>query len=143
MSNLSDDCKIPNFSNEFVAASTRALFELADVGAFDDELNEVLRRHREGESDEETRELGGVLGRMEFYLPALLRTVHPFWNEESLDWLSPARATRGGPWTLELAGLCQLISDKTWTPFEVALRISPTVDRVDWIALRPGEVSDG
>ncbi|MDG2221706.1 MAG: hypothetical protein P8L85_10010 [Rubripirellula sp.] len=79
---------------------------------------------------------------LEFYLPAVLREVHPFWVKESLDGLFHEVAIKTGPQQVDLAGRCILISDQTVTSYHVQLRADPAVDEIEWIDCRLGETRD-
>ncbi len=85
---------------------------------------------------EEFREVN--LG-LEYFLPEVLREIHPEWRHESLDGIIPlvARRTRQGE--AEIVGLCILISDQTLTPLHLFLQIAPSVDEVSWLECRLGE----
>jgi len=69
-----------------------------------------------------------VCSGLEFFLPHVLREVHPEWKHESLDGILPAIALKRADLELELIGCCILISDQTVTPFRVLLRVEPDAD---------------
>jgi hypothetical protein len=62
---------------------------------------------------------------LELFVPGLLRQRFPEWQDESLDGIFVARATKTGTTSAEFVGTCILISDQTVTPFLLDLRISP------------------
>jgi hypothetical protein len=75
----------------------------------------------------------------EFFLPEVLREVHPEWQHESLDGLYPRWFRKTGAREADLLGLAIFISDQTLTPLYVQLQLSREFDRVSWIDLRLGE----
>lgn len=81
-----------------------------------------------------------VTSALEWYLPAVLREVHPFWKHESLDGVFAELAVKTAPRQVEIAGLCILISDQTLTPYHVQMRIAPKVDEIEWLDCRLGEM---
>ena len=80
-----------------------------------------------------------VLCGLEYFLPEVLREIHPEWDRESLDGLFPQVACKTRDGEAEIFGLCILISDQTLTPFHLRLQISPSVDKVSWLECRLGE----
>ena len=76
---------------------------------------------------------------LELLVPAVLRRRHPEWEQESLDGIFVARATRTGPSAAEIVGTCILIRDQTVTPFRLDLEIdSEAVAAVQVMLGEPG-----
>lgn len=79
-----------------------------------------------------------VLNALEHYLPHLLRQVHSYWLNESLDGFQTVVATKTGERSLEMFGGAILISDQRWTPFELSLRLATNELRVAHLRCRIG-----
>jgi hypothetical protein len=79
------------------------------------------------------------LSRLEFFLPAVLREIHPEWKYESLDGILTYKSRKTGEHEAELIGHCILITDQTTTPIHLRLQIAEQVDMVSWLELRLGE----
>lgn len=76
---------------------------------------------------------------LEFFLPQVLREIHPEWNWEGLDGILPTTARKTGAREVEIFGLCILITDQTLAPLHLRLRLSTSCDAVSWLELRLGE----
>lgn len=93
-----------------------------------------------GESlDQAADEFRDLCSALEFYLPAVLKEHDPFWRGESLDAFQIPVALKSGRLAAELVGLCLLVSDQSWTPFDLSIRISASADQVEALSLRLGE----
>jgi hypothetical protein len=88
----------------------------------------------------ESEALHELLEALERYLPAVLQRAYPeAWRFEGLDGLYLARATKTGPRTVELTGMCLLITDQALTPFQVSLRAAESTGQIEWVHCRLGE----
>lgn len=76
---------------------------------------------------------------LEYYLPAVLRQAYPKSWPDSFDAFRLAQGRRTGPRSAELLGLAQFITDQTWTPFELHLRLAADADEVEWLHVWVGE----
>ena len=92
--------------------------------------------------DEETERLGHFLADLQFFVPDLLREIHPEWDRESLDGFQLTVARKTDELEAEFFGLCILISDQTLTPIHVCLKIDAEADEVTWMECRLGERGD-
>lgn len=61
---------------------------------------------------------------LELYIPKLLSSRYSEWEKESLDGVFVTRARKINLETVELAGMCILISDQTVTPFFIHLSLT-------------------
>jgi hypothetical protein len=91
------------------------------------------------EDSEQRREF--LLG-LEFFLPGVLREIHPEWRWESLDGVIPYVARKTGNLEAEFIGHYILITDQSHTPIHLRLQLAPDVDEVSWLELKLGEKGD-
>jgi hypothetical protein len=80
------------------------------------------------------RDLQGALERL---IPSLLG-----WRYESLDGFRFAVAKRVGPQDAEFLGLCLLMSDQSWTPIRLRVRVAPDSDAMQVVECKLGEAQD-
>lgn len=107
-------------------------------------ISSLLAGREEGASlDQRSDDFHALCRTLEFFLPAVLSEVYDFWRGESLDAFRIALARKTGPSSAELLGLCLLISDQSWTPFELLVRIAPTGQAIETLTLRVGEPGPG
>ncbi|WP_435016498.1 hypothetical protein TA3x_004064 [Tundrisphaera sp. TA3] len=88
-------------------------------------------------------EFGYVLGNLEFFLPAVLKTKYAEWQNESLDGVWPLVATKRGEQEIELLGLCMIITSQRYTPIHLRIQIHPSSDRIVWLECELGENGPG
>ncbi|MGB0597305.1 MAG: hypothetical protein ACPGLY_11505 [Rubripirellula sp.] len=105
-------------------------------------LRAVCRQVTDQEELPQSAELRELTSSLEFYMPVVLREVHPFWSQESLDGLYHEVAIKTAPRQVEFAGRCILISDQTATSYHVELRVAAAGDLVEWIDCRVGETKN-
>lgn len=107
-------------------------------------LTPILRELAVGESLGDASALRNLFTALEFFLPEVLREVHPEWQGESLDGVYAKIFRKTGDREIELIGLANFISDQTLTPLHLRLQLSAAHDRVSWIDCRLGEhTADG
>lgn len=102
-------------------------------------LRAVCQQMTDQEKLPQTAELRELTVSLEFYMPVVLREVHPFWRKKSLDGLYHEVAIKTAPRQVEFAGRCILISDQTVTSYHVELRVAAAGDLIEWIDCRVGE----
>lgn len=76
-------------------------------------------------------------------IPSALAEVYDYWRYEGLDGFRFAVARKVGPEEAEFVGLCLLVSDQTWIPLHVHLRITHGSDHIDWLECKVGEFGNG
>ena len=91
----------------------------------------------------ETVHLLMVLDNLEYFLPAALSEVYPYWEGESLDGFFLSETKKLGQNQAELRGVCILISDQAITPFRAQMQLSPLADEIDWMECRLGKQGEG
>ena len=106
-------------------------------------LRAVLTPLSPGSSIEDSDEFRTFQSAMEYVIPSALQEKYPWWRYESLDAFRFAVARKLGPEEAELIGLCLLISDQTWTPLHLRLRVSALSDSIEWLDCRLGEPGEG
>jgi hypothetical protein len=84
-----------------------------------------------------------ILGAFELYFPLLLRKKYPVWESETLDGFFVSNARKDGPFSLQLAGICILMSDQCVTPFFAAIRLSPDDNSMEAYNVAIGEAGEG
>jgi hypothetical protein len=88
-------------------------------------------------------ELRDALGGLEWFLPEVLKEIHPQWKNESLDGIFPGRAVKVGDDEIDVIGACILITDQTLTPLRVRLQLDPAHGVVSWLECWLGESRGG
>lgn len=73
---------------------------------------------------------------LELFVPLVLRSRYPEWENESLDGIFVARAIKTSQAEAEIIGTCILISDQTVTPFLLNLEISEKFETKSVTAVR-------
>ncbi|WP_425396734.1 hypothetical protein [Aeoliella sp.] len=80
---------------------------------------------------------------LSWFIPGVLREVHPEWKYESLDGVLPLVVRRTGPLEMELIGNAILITDQTVVPVHLQLQLDESAERIRWLECRLGENVDG
>ncbi len=80
---------------------------------------------------------------LELLIPAWLQDKYPWWRHEGVDAFRFTVARKVGPSEAEFIGLCLLISDQSWTPMHLRLRVSSDEEAVDSLQCKVGEVGEG
>jgi hypothetical protein len=80
---------------------------------------------------------------LELYIPELLSSRYPEWKNESLDGVFVTHARKMSLETVELAGMCILISDQTVTPFLIRLAFTSTRHSIASYRVFLGEPAGG
>ncbi len=102
------------------------------------ELRAILAPLDTGASIPHSEWLLKLQSALEFFLPAELG-----WRHESFDAFRFVIARKVTCDEAEFAGLALLISDQTWTPIHLWLRLSPDSDRITSLDCRVGEPGEG
>ena len=107
-------------------------------------LGEILAGLAVGsEIDTSAPRFGKVATALEFFLPAVLRPEHPFWDKESLDRFRFVVARKTGPNAAEFLGLAVLILDQTWIAMDVTLELRGPPWVVRHVTCKLGEPGTG
>ena len=96
-----------------------------------------------GSSIEPSEDRKSFQSALEYVIPARLKREYSWWRYESVDGFLFTVARKVGPLEAEFVGLCLLISDQSWTPLHVRLRVSADDDAFESLECRVGEVGDG
>lgn len=102
-------------------------------------LRAILAGLPTGATIDDSPEFREALTGLEWFLPEVLAEIHKEWTGESLDGIYPHLACKIGEQTVEILGLCILLSDQTLTPIHLRLQLSFATDEVSWLELRLGE----
>jgi hypothetical protein len=100
-------------------------------------LRIVLRPLEIGDVIVDSDELTQILSGLEWYIPEIIREVHP--ECETLDGVLRVVARKTGPGEFLLTGFCILIKDQTVTPVHARLQIAPATDEISWLEFRLGQ----
>jgi hypothetical protein len=93
---------------------------------------------------EGTTALKNLCVAVEYYVPKLLREIHQKWRREGLDGVLPCLARSPGKLEFELFAVAILMSDQTYTPLHVRLKLTPDFAGIEWLECRIGcEGPDG
>ncbi|WP_299484466.1 hypothetical protein [Acaryochloris sp. IP29b_bin.137] len=82
-----------------------------------------------------------TLSTLEYFIPEVLREVYDEWKYESLDGVLTGLALKTNDYAAEIAGLGIILSDQTYTPLYVRLKLLPDKDEVAWFDCNLGEVN--
>ncbi|BDM81345.1 hypothetical protein AM10699_42120 [Acaryochloris marina MBIC10699] len=82
-----------------------------------------------------------TLSTLEYFIPEVLRDVYDEWKYESLDGIYPGLALKTNDYEAEIAGLGIILSNQTYTPLYVRLKLLPDKDEVAWLDCKVGEVN--
>jgi hypothetical protein len=102
------------------------------------DLRAILEPLSAGASIEDSADFRDAQIALEFFLPSELG-----WQHEAFDAFRFAIARKVGPDEAEFVGLALLISDQSWTPIHLRLRLAPGSDRIAAMDCRVGEPGDG
>lgn len=80
---------------------------------------------------------------LELYVPKLLSNYYPEWANESLDGFLVANARKITEITVEICGLCILISDQSVTPFFICFTLNSLYDSIASYRILLGEPGGG
>ena len=80
---------------------------------------------------------------LERLLPAELTTSYSWWRGESLDAFQFTVARKTASLEAEFIGLCLLISDQSWTPLHLRMRVADHDNLVAFLELKLGEAGSG
>lgn len=97
-------------------------------------LDEVARNA----AVEGTATLRDLCVAMEYYVPELLRDIHQQWRWGSLDGVVPCLARSPSELEFELFAVAILMSDQTYTPLHVRLKLTPDRAGIEWLECRIG-----
>lgn len=106
-------------------------------------LRAMLAPISAGSAIEDSDDFNTFQSALERVIPSSLEVEYPWWQYESLDGFRFAVARKLGPKEAEFIGLCLLITDQTWTPLHVRLRIASQNDHIEWLDCRVGESGTG
>lgn len=81
-----------------------------------------------------------ALSALEYFIPEVLREVYDEWKYEFLDGIYPGLALKTNDYEAEIAGLGIILSDQTYTPLHVRLKLLSDQDEVSWFDCKLGEV---
>ena len=97
-------------------------------------LRSILAILPEGANIEDSPAFRRLQTALEFFLPSMLVKLYPDqWSEESLDAFRFAVARKTSAGEAELIGLCLFITDQTWTPLHLRLRLADG-DAISWVS---------
>lgn len=82
-----------------------------------------------------------ALSALEYFIPEVLREVYDEWKYESLDGVLPGLALKTNGYEAEIAGLGIILSDQTYTPLHVHLKLLSDQDEVTWFDCKLGEAN--
>jgi hypothetical protein len=102
-------------------------------------LRAILAELPNGADILQTESFREVLLDLEWFIPGILRAVHPEWERESLDGVYAYLARKTGDREAEISGQCILITDQTMTPIHLRVQIASSQDEISWLECRLGE----
>lgn len=102
------------------------------------DLRSYLIEHLAGDREALTPS-HGFFSALELFIPDLLRSRFPEWERESLDGFFLARQCVRPQDTIEMAGICILITDQTVTPCLITLTLDPSESKFNSYDIRIGE----
>jgi len=102
-------------------------------------LRAVLAALSPGATIGDSDDFNSFQSALERVIPSMLEEEYSWWRHESLDAFRFAVSRMVGPDEAEFIGLCLLISDQTWIPLHLRLRIAPQSDNIEWLECGLGE----
>jgi len=131
-----------------ISSAARRILSLDEMTSKPEEiasrcLRAILAPISAGAAIEDSDDFSIFQSAMEHVIPSILEEEYPWWRYESLDGFLFAVARKVGPEEALFIGLCLLISDQTWTPLHLRLRIAPQSDNIEWLVCRLGESGTG
>jgi hypothetical protein len=109
-----------------ICSNLRSIFEITAVGSLIDE----------------SETLSEVLSSLEFFIPSNLRTKYKEWKHESLDGIYVSKALITGQNQMSFIGMCILITNQGLVPIYAQLKVSDSVDDIEWMDCKLAEVLD-
>ncbi|MBB6100027.1 hypothetical protein HNR42_003492 [Deinobacterium chartae] len=106
------------------------------------EVNRFLE-HTSDNSDFDIIPSSDLCYLLELYVPQILSDQFPMWREESLDGIFPVKARKLGRMTLELGGMCILMSKQTVIPILIKLTLNASGDTISTYRVSMGESGNG
>jgi len=86
---------------------------------------------------------GGYHHRLISVAPPARRTTISRSADCTIDGFQFAVARKTAPEEAEFFGLCILMTDQSWAPFHLRLRVSTQGDKIEWLECRLGESGTG
>jgi hypothetical protein len=105
------------------------------------DLRSVLRDVEIGDRIPESEVFRDALSALEYYIPEVLREVHPEWKHESLDAVFPECSTKSAEHEIDIVGTCIVISDQTMVPTHTRIRVSATTNAIVSMQCKLGELA--
>lgn len=102
-------------------------------------LRLILAELPNGATIEDSEQFREVLSGLEYFIPEVLREIHPEWIHESLDGVLPLLARKTKEGEADIFGICIIISDQTVTPLHLCLQLSVSSEEVSWLECKLGE----
>lgn len=96
-------------------------------------LRAILANISTGSTIEYSDDFRWFQSALERVIPSILEDEYEWWRWENLDGFSFAVARKTGPEEAEFIGLCILMSDQTWTPIHLRLRVALQSDNIEWL----------
>ena len=95
------------------------------------DLRTVLQNVDVGDHIVDSDDLREAMSTLEYFIPQVLREIHPEWKHESLDAVFPEIVTKKAKYEIEIIGTCIIISDQTMVPTYNWIRVSATDDVIE------------
>lgn len=81
---------------------------------------------------EDSPEFCNILSALEYFIPEVLKEIHPEWTYEGLDGLYPLNTEKTGDRMMSLFGQAILISDQSIVPVHIGMQANPQGNKLDW-----------
>ncbi len=105
------------------------------------DLRTVLQNVDVGDHIVDSDDLREAMSTLEYFIPQVLREIHPEWKHESLDAVFPEIVTKKAKYEIEIIGTCIIISDQTMVPTYNWIRVSATDDVIESMQCKLGELT--
>lgn len=99
----------------------------------------IIKKLESGVDIYDSEELRDALSLLETLIPVELRKKYNEWAYESLDGIYVGQITMTGKNQISIIGMCVLISDQSYIPIYVHIRISNSSDEIDWMDCKLSE----
>lgn len=102
-------------------------------------LSELLPQTAAGEALPDSADLNNLMSALEYFIPEVLRELHPEWGHLCLDGVYPYEALKLGTREALIFGLAEFLDDFQRAPVYARLQVSQSGQCVSWLECRVGE----
>ncbi len=95
-----------------------------------------------GDRIPESDALREAMSSLEYFIPQVLREIHAEWEHEALDAVFVECCTGIAEHEIEIVGTCIMVSDQTMVPTHTRIRVYATVNAIESMDCKLGELAN-